>query len=210
MSVTMGIYDFFAYVVPGLIYLFLLNDFSSRMGWVSFDLMQVNSQISIGTIGVVALAAYIAGNVFDIFAHWFCFGLLTRKNMSETVLQEFKEQSPELNVAYRPKDYHLLFVLLRARHPTFTQTIDRFEANSILLKNVSFASLLFAVIRLPDVVIRFSTANLALFLASLVICWLAFRASKNYHTWFFLDVFQASIDYGLSIPEVLAAPKPKS
>lgn len=210
MSITMGIYDFFAYVVPGLIYLFLLNDFSSRMEWVSFDLMQVNSQISIGTIGVVALAAYIAGNVFDVFAHWFCFSLLTRKNMSETVLQEFKKQYPELNVAYRPKDYHMLFVLLRARNPTFTQTIDRFEANSILLKNVSFASLLFAVIRLPDVVISFSTANLALFLASLVICWLAFRASKNYHTWFFLDVFQASLDYGLSIPEVLAAPRPKS
>jgi hypothetical protein len=209
MSVNLGIYDFFAYLVPGLMYLVLFNDFSARMGWGAYDLAQVNSQISIGTIGIVALSAYVIGNIFDVFAHWFCFSLLTRRSMPEAVLENLKQQYPDLNIAYRPKDYHLLFVLLRARNPGFTQTIDRFESNSIMLKNISFIAALFSILHLPELFTHFSLPGLLLVLAGVAACWLAYRASKAYHTWFFLDVFQASLEYGLSTAEVIQNEKPK-
>jgi hypothetical protein len=204
MSINLGIYDFFAYLVPGAMYLFLLNELSGRMGWGSFNITQTNQQFDIGTIGIVALAAYIAGNIFDVFAHWFCFSLLTRKNMSDSTLESIKKQYPDLNIAFQPKDYHMLFVLLRARNPEFTQIIDRFEANSIMLKNISLASALFSIMQVPTLFSNFGIANLLLVLGGAAVCWLAFRASKIYHTWFFLDVFQASLEYGSSIQEVLA------
>lgn len=209
MSVNLGIYDFFAYIVPGLMYLFLLNDFSARMGWFSFDLAQANSQIGIGAVGVVALAAYVLGNIFDPLAHWFCFKLLTRGSMPETVLEDLKRQYPALRIAYQPKDYHMLFVLLRARNPAFAQTLDRFESNSIMLKNVSFISALFSVLRLPELVRNFNVLEALLVLAGMVVCLLAYRAGKMYHTWFFLDIFQASLEYGLNASAVLANKKPK-
>lgn len=204
MSINLGIYDFFAYLVPGLMYLFLINDFSARMGWGSYNLSQAGTPAGIGVLGVVALAAYVIGNLFDIVAHWFCFSLLTRKNMPETVLSGLKKQYPDLKIAYNPRDYHMLFVLLRARNPGFTQIIDRFEANSIMLKNISLASLLFSLLRLPQLLTGFSFQELLFVLAGALACWLAFRASKNYHTWFFLDVFEASLEYGSNIKDVIA------
>lgn len=208
MSINLGIYDFFAYLVPGFLYLFLINDFFARMGWASYDLAQANQQIGIGTIGAVVLAAYIVGHLFDFFAHWFCYSLLTRKSMAETALEQIKRQYPALKIAFEPKDYHLLFVLLRQRNPQYTQTLDRFEANSILLKNVSFAAVLFVLGRAILLFTGFSLPDLLLLLAGLLASWLAFRGSKMYHGWFFLDVFEATLDYGTSIRDVLDNKKP--
>ncbi len=205
MSINLGIYDFFAYLVPGLMYLFLLNEFSSRIGLSSYNLTQLN--LDFGIAGIIVLAAYVIGHLFDVFAQWFCYKLLTRKSVSATVLETLKAQYPHLNICFEPKDYHLLFVLLRERNLPFTEVLDRFEANSILLKNVSFASILFALLQLPALFGDFSAVKLLLFLGGISVCWLAFRGSKIYHTWFFLDVFEASLAYGTTLEEVLANKK---
>ena len=209
MSINLGIYDFFAYLVPGIMYLFLLNEFSGRLGWASFDVAQVATQ-GIGAVAVVVLAAYVVGNLFDGLAHWFCYKFLTRKSVSATTLETLKHQYPHLNIQFEPNDYHLLFVILRGRNPQFTQTLDRFVANSILLKNVSLASALYAVLQLSMFFGGFSVDNLLLFLGGLIACWLAYRSSKMYHTWFFLDVFEGSLAYGANVQEVLANQQPKT
>jgi hypothetical protein len=205
MSINLGIYDFFAYLVPGLMYLFLLNEFSSRIGLASFNITQLN--LDFGVAGVIVLAAYVIGHLFDVFAQWFCYKLLTRKSIPATTLENIQTQYPHLNIRFEPKDYHLLFVLLRERNLPFTEVLDRFEANSILLKNVSFASILFAILQLSTLFGDFSIVNLLLFLSGVTVCWMAFNSSRMYHTWFFLDVFEASLAYGTDIQEVLANKK---
>ncbi len=205
MSINLGIYDFFAYLVPGLMYLFLLNEFSSRIGLSSYNLTQLN--LDFGIAGMIVLAAYVIGHLFDVFAQWFCYKLLTPKSLSATVLETLQAQYPHLNICFEPKDYHLLFVLLRERNLSFSEILDRFEANSILLKNVSFASILFALLQLSTLFGGFSVVNLLLFLGGISVCWLAFRSSKMYHTWFFLDVFEASLAYGTNLQDVLGNKK---
>jgi hypothetical protein len=209
MTINLGIYDFFAYIIPGLLYLFLINSFFQRLGWASFDFIQSNIPISIGTIGAVALAAYVLGHLFDVFARWFCYQLLTPKELSASVLEDIKKNYADLDIQYNPKDYHLLFVMLRQRNFQHAQVMDRFEANSIMLENVSFAAFLFFLVKLSELFTRFDITSLVICLGMLLICFLAYRSSKIYHTWFFLDVFEASLEYGKNVKEVLGHPKQK-
>ncbi len=208
MSINLGIYDFFAYLLPGFLYLFLLNDLSARIGWISFDIGQLSTQIDISKLGIAILAAYIVGHIFEIFADWFCYRLLTHNDIPQSALENIKRQYPELKIAFKPQDHHILFVLLRARNLSFTQIIDRFEANSILLKNVSFVAALFSLLQIVDLVKSFNSRSLLLLFTAIFICWLSFQASKLYHTWVFTDIFQASLDYGKNIEEVIGWNKP--
>ena len=38
MSFSLGIYDLFAYLIPGLLYLFVFNGFSRIIGWEFVDI----------------------------------------------------------------------------------------------------------------------------------------------------------------------------
>ena len=38
MSIAIGIYDLFSYLIPGALYLYLINDFLRVVGWQYIDL----------------------------------------------------------------------------------------------------------------------------------------------------------------------------
>ena len=38
MSISLGIYDLFSYLIPGVLYLFVLNQFFRVIGWQSIDI----------------------------------------------------------------------------------------------------------------------------------------------------------------------------
>ena len=109
MSIQLGIYDLFSYLIPGVLYLYVINAgltvCKSHILQQGFGICQKNlmEAIPAGTpeLAVFALgltAAFIAGHLLDMPAHWLVFRLIYRKRTAPMVLETLKEKYRSVNI----------------------------------------------------------------------------------------------------------------
>ena len=68
MSINLGFYDFFSYLLPGFVYLYAINDFLRVLGlkYVNLtNLMQPGQEPAFGLVALALFAAYIVVHIFD-------------------------------------------------------------------------------------------------------------------------------------------------
>lgn len=209
MSISIGIYDLFAYTIPGFLYLYLINEFLHLIGWNYFQLtnLPISNEIVVGI--VITLGAYLAGHVFDYFAYWFCFRLLTRYKIMDASLDRLKVKYPDLNIQFQPRDWDPLFVSLRLRRLDYSRVLDTFGATNIMLRNVSFSFFLLALFQVYNMFVDFQVSLLIVTVGSLIVSRVAYLRSRIFYVWFFSDIFSASLEYGTSLKEVIEYNRPK-
>src|SRR5215210_814607 len=151
MSITLGIYDFFSYIIPGLLYLYVINDFLRIVRW---NFVEINSWLrpdqapNFVVLIVLLVVSFIVGHIFNPLAKElfdFVSGLSKRKGAAERSLMAITGRYPNLKIAFGPKDWSTLFVLIRLRNLDLSKFIDKFNADSLMLRNIAFALILFAV-----------------------------------------------------------------
>jgi len=207
MAITIGIYDLFPYTIPGLLYLYVTFEFFRQIGVAQYGIVNLAnfpSGIWVLAIVLLAVAAHLAGHIFDFFASRFVNRLFRRQRITDTVLDRFKERYPKLNIQFESKDWELLFALLRQRTHEHSRTMDSLEANSIMLRNISFALFLLALLEIHQLIIGYDNIGLVLTVLTLAFCYVASRRSRMFYHWFFREIFQASLNYGKSLEEVIA------
>jgi hypothetical protein len=206
MSITIGIYDLFAYTVPGLLYLYVIFEFFRKIGAVEIEfsnIPDISSGIGLLIIALVIVAAYLAGHLFDFFALALT-SRLTGRQSPAIALQRVLERFPNLHIRFQVKDWDLLFSLLRQRNLERSQIIDSFGANSIMFRNIFFGSLLLTLIQIYSLIVSYSHITLIVTIGILILCYVAFQRSRVFHLWFYGDIFEVSLDYGRSLEEVVA------
>lgn len=211
MSINLGFYDFFSYLLPGFVYLYAVNDLLKVLGLKHVDLanfMQAGQEPAFGLVALALFAAYIVGHIFDPLSLKFFFQFIFRirnQNGATTIsLNTIKERYPQLNIKFAPKDWEALLIILRQRSFETAQSIDRFQADSIMLRNIAFGLLLMT---LANVIAFFTTMNvfyLLLAFAELFACWMLASESFKFRTWFFTQIYEGSLIYGTSIEEVIS------
>ena len=68
MSINLGIYDLFSFIIPGLLYLYAFNEFSRSIGWKFVDIISwaIPGQIpSLIFFIPILIGAYLAGHLLD-------------------------------------------------------------------------------------------------------------------------------------------------
>lgn len=207
MSITLGIYDLFSYLTPGILYLYVINELLKFFGKGLSDLLPAtNGGTTIQDAMFVVLGlvvAFVAGHIFDLVARWFVFRLIYRDKTSQTVLTKLKARDSGANIQFEAKDWHLLLILLRQRNLAVAQAFDKHEADSIMFRNISLISLLMAFIMAARALLG-NPFMWVLFMIGLVICAMAASRSRTLHTWFFEGIYLAALEYGRSVAEVLA------
>lgn len=213
MSVSLGIYDFFAYIIPGLLYLFTLNEFLRVIGWRFADVgtwLQAGQAPSLFLAIPLLLAAYLMGHILDPLAYnFYCefiYSLRHKRKVYDKQLQYLKEIYPGLEIRFQPKDWNALFALIRQRNPETAQYIDKFQADSIMLRNIALGALLLFFVYL---VVFFSTGSWSYFLAALVsllLSLLAIGKSNKFRAWFYKSIYESAIEYGTSLQDVVSHP----
>lgn len=210
MPITFGIYDFFSYFVPGLLYLVVFNEFLRVIGWkfINFETwFQPEQVINLLLLVPVILVAYIIGHLLDVLAFKFFFGFVFRirnqRGASYRGLEFVKENYPTLKVKFEPKDWNVMFTILRQRNKDISQVIDQFQANSIMLRNIAFGMLLLSVIYIGESISIQSSGPLIFASVTFVICGISIYKSRIFRTWFFEGVFEAALEYGASVKEVV-------
>jgi hypothetical protein len=106
-----------------------------------------------------------------------------------------------------PKDWEALLIILRQRSYETAQSIDRFQADSIMLRNIAFGFLLMAVASVIAFFTTLTSSFLLIALAELFACWMLASESFKFRIWFFTQIYEGSLIYGTSIEDVISYEK---
>lgn len=213
MPFTLGFYDLFSFLIPGLFYLYVIYEVFRLLGvdfQVLFPATILSSIPDYGIVAILLVVALIAGNIFDHLARRFVNKLIYRDIMPQTVLTMIKARDSSVNIQFESKDWHLLNVIIRQRSLPVIQTLDKYQADSIMFRNLSLIALSLGLIMIfrailennPSLWIAVGVA----FLFSIV----SAQRSRLFHKWFFEGIFLAALEYGNSVNEVLEQDKTQS
>lgn len=210
MSIALGLYDVFAYFIPGVLYLFTINEFLRIAGWKSVDLaswMQSASAPGLFVVFLGLVCAYVVGHILDPFANGFFLGVIHRvrrlASASEAVLRLIRELHPKLDIRFDAKDWFLLYNLISQRNMEVARSIDKYQADSIMLRNIAFGFLLLFCVQLGGYFTAYDNIFLLYGFIAMLASIFAYRRSMEFRSWFFSSIFEASMEYGLSLEEVV-------
>ncbi len=210
MSVNLGFYDLFSYLMPGLLYLYVINEFMRIIGAKFIDVeswLRAGQAPEFSVLLPILLVAYIAGHVFDAIALRFFFQFIYRlrnkEGASSQSLKVIKEKHPELDIKFKSKDWEILFTFLRQRNIDTAQNIDRFQADSVMLRNVALGVLLLAPLHLFLFFSTMTWVYLLITLCEILVCVITISESFKFRMWFFTNIFESSLLYGRNVEEVI-------
>jgi len=202
MSLTIGIYDFFAYTLPGVFYLFIIIYLYKIAGVMRVD-FQILNNLSILSVIAITAVAYILGLIIDPVAkRWY--RLFRKKNASEVVLDRLKENNPHLEIKFQAQDWPILRAYIRREDNSLVSEIERMNVMRIMLRNISLCLAIFAVIQISQYVIyNFFPLNLVLGVAFVLASIIAGRESAKFADWFHEGFYEAIIAYSLELSDLV-------
>ena len=149
MSIRIGIYDFFAYTIPGGLFLLLLF-----YGLDSFGVPGIWEKLNTLTtpqIFLLVVGAYLIGFVFNPFATkwsvWF-----EPRSFEQDALDRIKKRNPALPVDIAAHDWPIWLASIRRESLELALEIDRYMAVAKMLRGVSLFLLLAGVMILVNVI----------------------------------------------------------
>ncbi|MCA9945127.1 MAG: hypothetical protein KC449_16695 [Anaerolineales bacterium] len=191
MSIRIGIYDFFAYLIPGVFYLLVAAFGLTMFGIVNIDLAQL-TDISLFGFLVLLAAGFIVGLLFDLLAYkWF---LLFRKRNSLARQEDFvifQKRYPWLEIKFRPEDWSLMLQTIKIQIPDTTAELDEQNALHIMMRNISLGLFLLSLIFLLVFIIVYThVGNLALAILASALSYLAIDRAAQRRRWFYTHIYE--------------------
>ncbi len=217
MNVRIGLYDFFAYTVPGGIYLFTITYVLARV-----EIIQMNQRIedfAVSATGVIliTIASYTSGLLFDFFtSKWV--RLFRGKNFPQKILDEFRLRYPYLDIKFRALDWQILFARIRQESPENGSAIEQNNVTNLMLRNLSFGFAVLCVIQLVESIVTMNFLNAVFSAAFGLLSAFAQVQSAKFARIFFIQIFEYTVakdlmgiklsEYKLPVKKVL--PRGKS
>lgn len=200
MSFSVGFFDLFSCVIPGFLYVFLLNEILALAKISNIDLFQLKD---ITTLILVVGLAYIAGMLFSRFAKlWY--DLWVRKAQDVEALRYLLRHHPDLPIGYKSGDWALIYASVKQDHLELSNQMDREKAISIMLYNLSFGFFLLILLEVFYAIHFQNGLYLLVCAVALVASLSAMNGSRLYNLWFYRDIFEQGLLVGCSLDELLA------
>ena len=185
MNLRLGIYEVFSRIIPGGLYIVAVAHFLLILRIVDLDPgMEIINNLSLAaSIGLVVVA-YILGGAFDIFSLAF-FRLFKKRGYSNQMLTEFKtSHSGRWRIDFNDNDLPILFAYIRTKNLELAGELDRHNAVSIMLRNVSLGLLLIAVNSLIQFFVYRNSGNIFISISMLVLSLVMIRESIKFPGFF--------------------------
>jgi hypothetical protein len=191
MNVRIGLYDFFAYTVPGG-----LNLFTILYILVRFKVVQVNQQfqdfiLSAAGILLITIASYVFGLLFDLLtSRWV--RLFRAKNFPQHILDEFKKIHPQIEIRFQAFDWSVLLAKIRNENVENGSMIEQNNVTNLMLRNLSFGFALLGIVQLIEFALTINTLNIVLAIIFTVLSGFAQAQSTKFARIFFFQIFEYS------------------
>lgn len=204
MSFSLGLYDVFANIVPGLLYFYVFNEGLRLLGWQSIDLTKVNT---IGQALIVIIVSFVLGNIIGSLTFRYWYKLFYRHHFAEATLERLRRRHPDLKFEFKPDDGEIIFVVIKHHNKLLAEKIETTRVNSIMMRNVSFGIFLYSLL---SIFLFFSQRDMLYFgagVAAIIFSALSLRRAAVMDRWFFQDVFREALNYGNNVKQVLTTSK---
>lgn len=192
MSIRVGLYDFFAYTLPGISYLIIVGFWLSTVGLFVIDLPTLNG-FSLAVLFVIVGAGYITGLLIDPLAYrWVRFFQSRNRDAAKAAFDEFTQQHPWVNLNYDAKDWGILFRAVKSVSLDAAADVEQHNVAAIMLRNISLAFIFSSISALVYYIFVLSNLwVLGLGLVFLMLAIVAMRRSRLRRHWFYVGVFEA-------------------
>ena len=202
MSITIGFYDFFSYTVPGLLYLFTINQLLPVIKLPHVSVGELSLDIGTALLGLVL--AYVAGSLMDTFAYrWYL--IFHQNKVEQRVLDNFKRYYPDLFKDFSIHDRRMVFSFIKHNNIELAETLGKFKALSIMLQNISFGLFLLAIVHIINLILSgFSTVMLVTVLSALIFSYVSIQRCALYNWWYWSGIFEQGLHYGKSVSEMFS------
>lgn len=208
MSITFGIYDFFSFMIPGFLYLYVIYDGLQLSGIAKLDFTKL---IGIPEFIILAFLSYIVGHLMDIISLELWYKRLKRHPSSGDGLQQIKNQSPSISIKFEREEWAALFYILHQRDYSAIQTIDKYKADALMMRNLSFGFFLLALVKTVSLfILKPDQTAILILVVSILFSIATFRRSMRYDAWYYRAIFGQALAYGTSLKDVIAYKKQKS
>ena len=215
LSIALGIYDAFSYVIPGMLYLYLVNEILKLSGWQSLDLAQLTqggtaAPNALATV-LLAVGAYLLGHLFDGARAALVDKWLFYYGAPEKVLTRIKQRlgPTQLKVDFHGDEWAVCLQVLQVRTKETIQEAERLKATGLMMRNFSFGAFLFALLQLVQFFVQKNSPHyLALCAAGLVAMVIAHHRAKRFDEWSYGNIFLQALAYGSNLKEFLENESP--
>jgi hypothetical protein len=152
VSLTLGVFDIFAYSVPGALYLSLILYVLNRTSWVEIaSVSQINPTVLI--IGGI-LASYLLGHLTYIPRRYLEQYVPRALKGTRSTRQEFRARVPAAaGRGFVDADNALLLAAIELKARESAVEISRLRASGIALRNAAFALLLSALAAAVELIV---------------------------------------------------------
>lgn len=213
MNIRLGLYEFLSYNIPGVCHLLVIFYFAQTVGYhLNFDYLL---NLSVPSVIALIVIAYILGNIFAHLAKLWYRLVLRRKNYSimtssnpkpgrfrrwlfknpsarERAYASFVKTNPTKSTIIKIDHTMLYIAQLRKENQAIADDIERLNALSIMMRNISFSIFLFSLTILVNIFFTdYSTTKLALFFFSLILIYSSIQHANRYNIWFFSMIYEA-------------------
>jgi hypothetical protein len=148
MNITLGVYDLFAYAVPGSLYLALVTYVAERLAWINLlGILQVNTAIVIISAGILS---YLVGHITYRLGYLLSRAYGRDKNMDDA-RREFVERVPSADGRpFLQMDRSIMQAAAELHESGAAVEIGRLRAIGLMLRNSAPVFILAAVVELGD------------------------------------------------------------
>jgi hypothetical protein len=206
MNIRIGIYDFFAYTIPGGFYLANIVYFAVAFNYMSIT-PQLLSNISFTEGVVIIIIAYVIGLMLTPTAKlWH--RVFNAKNPAHMVLKEFKEKRKYTHITFEAYDWPILLAYMRQKDTELTADIEHLNCIHFMLRGVSFSLAILGVTQLLEYfLVGPQTALIVSIICVTVLCILAGQEAKKFNKWFYAGIYEAAIASDLKPSDLFTTTK---
>jgi hypothetical protein len=190
MNLSLGVFDIFAYSVPGSLYLALLLFVLDQTGWVDID--QVGDLNSTILVAGGIIASYLLGHLTYAPRRFLGRRLPRWLHPGPDARREFLDRFPAARtMTFVRVDAAIVFAAIEVRAPDSAVEISRVRASGIALRNAAFAFLLAAIVAVTEVAVSQHRTMAAFCTAALVAAFVAAtRAGHELSRWAALKTYE--------------------
>ena len=192
MSIRVGLYDFFAYTLPGIFYLLIITFWVNTLGLLAID-FSILKDFSLEVLFAMIGAGYIIGLLIDEVSYrWIRLFQKSNTEAKKAAYDEFTERHPWVTLKYDAKDWGILLRAVKSVSMDAAADVEQHNVASIMLRNISFAFVLCLISSVIYFLFVFSDLwVLGLGFLFLTMAILARRRSRIRRHWFYIGVFEA-------------------
>ena len=200
-DLPLNVSDIFGRIVPGGVYLFACTELARVLGWLKIDWQSLADLGILPSLGLTILA-YVVGTSMDRIVYaWY---RLFARGTTYDVLDQFKAEHQNLwKLDFESRDWAVLRAYIHIHNPNLGDEIDRYNAISIMFRNVSFGLIVLAASQIIQFV---NTRNWLLWILIIALFFLSYQLGMQAsvtRAWFYREIFETILAYRLKLDELV-------